>query len=753
MRSKLLAGSVFSTVTIALLGGVAAHAQSAPPKSEADDRNTVTVTATRTEERVDEVPATVTVIDDRKIENELVTDIKDLIRFEPGVSVRNSPGRFSAALAATGRDGNAGFNIRGLEGNRVLIQTDGVRVPDAYTFGAQAQGRGDYVDLDLVKSVEIIRGPASALYGSDGVAGAVSFITRDPDDLVQDGRNFAVRARSSYASADDSLANSIIGATEFGPWSAMLAYTRRDSHEQENKGVDGSPDTRRTLPNPTDFESNSYLAKLVWAPSENQRFRLTYDRSDRDMVAEVLSARAQLPINGGPALTATSVLDLDATDTSWRERFAFDHQISLGDGFFRNAQWSVYTQAAKTRQFTFEDRNISADRIRDTTFDNKISGASGQIDGGFTTGPVGHQWLLGADYSKTMQTSIRNGTVPPAGETFPSRPFPNTDYTLTGVFLQDEISLLDGTLKIYPGVRYDSYDLSPERDARYPAGLPATASSDEHISPKLGVVVWPVDWIGGFANYAAGYKAPSPSQVNSSFANPTQFYTSIANPDLSPESSDSYEAGVRFRNISFAGAELSGNFTAFAAEYSDFIEQLLVSGSLTSADPGVFQYVNLQSATVSGWEAKLDAVWDSGITLTLATSATEGESYNPNATPKTAPLQSVDPLKAVAGLSYNDPGGLFGGQVVATWASQKKVGEITSAQTTTLFLPPRVLIFDLTGYWNITEWAALRVGVFNATDEKYWWWSDVRGVGATSATKDAYTQPGRNYSASLTFRY
>src|SRR3546814_10509902 len=94
--------------------------------------------------------------------------------FEPGVSVQRQPARFGAALGATGRAGNESFNIRGIGGNRVLIQVDGVRVPDGFSFGAQASGRGDYVDLGLIKSVEILRGPSSALYGSDGLAGAVS---------------------------------------------------------------------------------------------------------------------------------------------------------------------------------------------------------------------------------------------------------------------------------------------------------------------------------------------------------------------------------------------------------------------------------------------------------------------------------------------------------------------------------------------------------------------------------------------------
>ncbi|WP_447516061.1 TonB-dependent receptor plug domain-containing protein, partial [Clostridioides difficile] len=84
--------------------------------------------------------------------------------YEPGISVPRGPTRFGAALGPTGRAGNEGFVIRGIGGNRVLIQVDGVRGPDGFSFGAQSTGRGDYVDLGLVKSVEILRGPASALY-------------------------------------------------------------------------------------------------------------------------------------------------------------------------------------------------------------------------------------------------------------------------------------------------------------------------------------------------------------------------------------------------------------------------------------------------------------------------------------------------------------------------------------------------------------------------------------------------------------
>lgn len=738
MRIRLMAGTMISTAALAFSASPAL-AQSAPAGAvdefvEDNDRDKVTVTATRIEQSVDDVPATVTVISDKEIEDELVTDIKDLMRFEPGVSVRNSPARFGAALGATGRDRNAGFNIRGLEGNRVLIQTDGIRVPDSYAFGPTVNGRGDYVDLDLLKSVEIIRGPASALYGSDGVAGAVSFITRDPDDLVQDGRSFGIRARSAYASADDSFANSIIAATEAGDFSAMLAYTRRDASAQENQGTNEALNATRTAPNPTDFESNAYLGKLVWAPGDMHRFRLTYDMVDSTATADVLSGRS------------VTVLQLLAEDTTERTRISFDHEMDLGEGFWQSAKWAVFTQDSKTRQFTFEDRTPAVDRTRDNFFDNEVWGVNAQADAAFDTGWASHRLLIGADHSETQQDGIRSGTVPTPPDVFPTRVFPLTEYTLSGVFVQDQISLLDGTLLLYPALRYDAYELTPKLDPLFPTTVPTAPSDDSQLSPKFGIVAWPSDWLGAFFNYAAGYKAPEPSQVNNAFSNLAFGYTSLPNPDLKPESSDSTEVGIRLRDVELGGARWSGEVVAFVADYKDFISQQVVSGSFTPADPAVYQYINLTDVSIDGVELKANAAWDNGFGLRFAASTASGEVRG---TPNTA-LDSIDPSKLVAGLTFDDPNGVFGGQLIATYVDGKQMQDVSAP---TLFRPPSFTIVDVTAYWNITDWAALRVGAFNVTDETYWWWGDVRGVAATSAVLDAYTQPGANYSASLTLKY
>lgn len=714
-----------------------------------DQKEKVTVTATRQKRRTDEVPGTVTVITDEEIEKNLATDVKDLVRYEPGVSVRTQPSRFTAAGASTGRDGNSGFNIRGLEGNRVLVQVDGIRVPDGFSFGPQAVGRGDYVDIDLLKSVEILRGPASALYGSDGVAGAVSFMTKDPEDLIADGETFGGRARVSYGSADNSWSESLVGATQTvdGKWQGLLAYTRRDANETENAGENEALDTTRTTANPQEIESNGVLAKLLFVPTPSDKFRLTYEYSDRNIVTEVFSARAVAP---PPA--ASSVIDLDTDDTLTRNRVSLDHRHEGGE-IFTSVFWAIYYQSAETREFSREDRFTALDRTRDSTFDNEVWGLTFQFENTFNIGGIVNNLVYGGDYSETSSQGIRAGETPPFGESFPTKPFPDTVFTLGGAFIQDEIVLADGKLKLYPALRYDTFEIDPTLDSLYHLGIIAP-QEDSHLTPKFGAVYWPVNQFGLFFNYANGFKAPAPSQVNNGFTNSGAFYTSIPNPNLKPETSQTFEGGVRVRDIAVAGGDLRGSVTAFTGKYEDFIDQLQVAGNFTPATPAVFQYVNLNEVEISGAEARIDVEWPWGLGFTIAAATTEGTVVNAGVE---TPLPSIDPLKLVTGVRYTDPEGRFGTQLILTHSAGKDASDVAPATacppSAACVLNDDFTILDFTAFWNVTDHVAIRAGVFNITDEKYSWWSDVRGLGAPTTVADAYTQPGRNASVSLSYRY
>ena len=744
--------------TLALLAGLAtpAHAADAVSADAVADAAAaggdavITVTATRTPTDVADVPATVSVITAEQIQDNLMEDIKDLVRFEPGIDVRSQPSRPGAALAGSGRDGNSGFTVRGLSGNRVLIQQDLIRLPDAFAFGGQTAGRGDYADIELLKSVEFLRGPTAALYGSDGVAGAVSFTTRDPEDVIKAGNSIGARARLGYSGADDGWAKSLMLAGRTGALSALIAYSRRDNGPARNFGTNASENATRTVPNPLEANSDSLLGKLVLDAGGGHKLRLTGELMRSETMSDVLTGRTPLPPSG--ILPATAVIDLDLQDDLSRDRISLDWRYS-GSGLVDDAFLIVFRQTSRNRQQSFEDRNTAPDRIRDNQFNNRVTGINGQLGLKFATGAVKHRVLVGGDFSRTRQSGLRDGTVPPVGETFPTKAFPDTDYDQGGIFIQDSIDIADGRLLLYPSLRLDHYRLAATDDPLFP--IQAVNSSGQRLSPKLGFVGWITPAFGLFGSYAEGFRSPTPSQVNNGFINPVAGYVSLGNPDLRPETSRSWEGGLRLREAKLGGVTLNGQINGFTARYRDFIDQLQVSGAFRPDNPAVFQFINFASVNIEGIEAKLDATLGSGFGVNLAAAWARGTSTGarPGQTAVETPLSPISPFNLVAGLNWRGLDGRLFVQAIATHSAGKQQNEIAEACTPNCFASPGFTILDLTAAFSINDHAQARIGIFNVTNRKYWWWNDVRGLAGNSPIADAFTMPGRNVSASVILRY
>ena len=140
------ANGLFSLTRLSLCvglawGGVTAIAQTVPAAAAVApvvSLKEVVVSASRVEQELEDVPATMTVISADTIALENPTDLEDLLRSEVGVSVRSQPNRASGVFYATGRAGNEGVNIRGLEGDQVRLQVDGVSLPSTYASGPYA---------------------------------------------------------------------------------------------------------------------------------------------------------------------------------------------------------------------------------------------------------------------------------------------------------------------------------------------------------------------------------------------------------------------------------------------------------------------------------------------------------------------------------------------------------------------------------------------------------------------------------------
>ncbi|CAG0956999.1 Hemin receptor [Methylophilaceae bacterium] len=709
--------------------------------------NEVVVSATRTEQDVNDIAATVTTKTADDIEKEMPTDIKDLLRYETGVSVRSTPNRASAVFRATGRAGNEGINIRGLEGDQVLLQTDGVRLPMIYESGPYAAGRGDYIDVEAYKRVEILRGPASTQYGSDGLSGAVSFLTKDPQDLLTLGKPWQAALKTTYASVDNSWTTVPSFAYANDVVEAMLLASIRNGRETENMGDIGVRNINRTEPNPSDIESQYLLAKLVLKPSENHQFKITIEDLDREVKTTPFSFF-------GDPFTVAALTNVQVKEDITRRLYKLDYAYDNGSNrWFQRLNASLYRQDSKNEQFGLEERSTAALalRTRTTEYAEDAIGGSLQLESNFGN-EIAHRVIYGLDASFSDVTSFKDGFNSSGAAFVPNKSFPDTDYELFGAFIQDEINV--GQFSVIPGLRYDRFELKPHVDSFYLTQnqVPPSTLKDDEISPKLGVI-WKVDPLANiFAQYAHGFRAPKPSQVNGGVTNLVVAtgsgpYTSIGNPNLKPETSDSIELGIRGQND-----RLRYSASAFKGKYKDFIssnvqveENVPYSGD-NSILVDVLQSINIGRVDISGYELRGEWAFHDNWSISAAYAHTKGESKEGGVT---EPLDTIDPDKLVVGLRY-DKSGNYGAQLMMTAVERKSRAPLLPTGGVR-YKPENFEIFDLAGYYNFNKNFSVHGGVFNIFDRKHFLWADVRNLSMTATDVDAYSQPGRN--ASVSFKY
>lgn len=730
----MLAGLLW--LTTATLG-----AQSEEPDSQTPvELRPISVEAEKAPVSTDDVTTRISVIDEARIERELAQNIDDLVRYEPGVDVVNQTSRF----------GRSGFSVRGIGGNRVQIEVDGVATSDAFSIGSFSNASRDFVDVDSLKQVEIIRGPASAMFGSDALGGVVSFVTKSPGDYLID-REWYLAASGGYNDIDSSLFGSATVAGRAGDWAWMIRANARDGEERDVDSAD-----------PQDFDSLNMLAKLAYGLPGAGGFEVTAERFDFDSETNVDSREGvsdYSAVFGFPYLVDVSAIN--ANDERQRSRYSIGQEWMAGKFGTDYLRWRAYLQDSTTTQDTGEERNTlifgqpsPVARQRRFWFDQELVGLEINAASDFQTGNVSHQLSYGVEHESTDTAQLRTGTqtdlltgssssqVGP--DAFPVRDFPKSDTQRFGIYLQDRIEM--GALTLVPGVRWDSYTLSPKSDpifAEDNPGISPVKLSEDELSPKLGAVWQVTDQFQLFGQYAEGFRAPPVNDVNVGFTNFQFGYTTIPNPDLDPESSEGYELGLRIRKTS-ASLELSG----FHTSYDDFIEPFQVVGFDPVNQLLIFQSINIDEVEISGIEAEgylIPEYFPDGMSLRFAAAWAEGDNKAAD-----QPLNSVAPFNATLGLEYASPGGSWGGSLIARGAARQSDLDETGGE---LLSPPGYVVYDLLGYWRPTQNIRLRAGIYNLTDHQHTAYLDVQGIPADTSNPDRFERPGRHFSVAVDWSF
>ncbi|WP_443115933.1 TonB-dependent hemoglobin/transferrin/lactoferrin family receptor [Herbaspirillum seropedicae] len=707
----------------------------------------VVVTANRSgSSDSDHAAATVSVISSEEIEQHNARDIKDALRYEPGVEVKRSVYRMSGITgpgATTGRGGNEGISIRGLDGNRVLMLEDGISMPRSFSQGVASVGRGETTDTELYRRIEVLRGPASSLYGSDGLTGAVNFITKDPADLLEVfGTSSYFSFKPSYDSGDHSSGAAASAAWGGQQWQGMLILTTRRGSQADNKGSNDVLGTARTTPDPMHYNTRSALGKLVFRPNGVDLFKLTLQATEQRDSGDSLSA-----LTNGVTQYHTS-----SKSTGQRATLAYEH-VDAEHPWVQKIKASLTYRNADTDQYTYEAGasagSIVRPRFRAVAYQDRMSAGSLLAESNFGPDSWRHKLVYGLDLSlSTLQVNANGTGWSTCTGTQYCQYFPKTESNLLGVYLQDEMRT--GALTTIAGLRYDSYELKPQASAKYDAqaianGQPAVSSRDSALSPRLALLYEVTPAFIPYIQYARGFRSPSAQEVNSFFNNTV--YRQVSNPDLKPETSNTVELGLRGKLALGAGA-LRYSAAAYKGNYSNFIDLVTVGGNLTMANPTIFQYRNAAKAEIHGLEGRLDYQMDNGLSLKSGFAWTKGSTTS-NSLERG--LESVAPLSVVSGLRYERSQQWFLQSDLVYNAAKKK----EDIPTATNFVSPAFFVMDISGGYHLNRNMTLYAGIRNLFDRKYWSWTDIRGLSLadSAVNKDAYTEPGRSFNLSLKIEY
>ena len=663
----------------------------------------VVVTAMRAETPIAEVPGAIHVVDRDSMQASAPRTTPDALRGLPSVMVQK-----------TGY-GQGSPYLRGFTGFRTLMMVDGIRLNNS----AFRDGPNQYwntVDPWSVARYEAVMGPASVLYGSDAVGGAVNALTLAPPEWAGEPtyeRTLAARV----ATADESLQTRAgVRARVTERLGLAAGFTWKKFND-----VRGGEDVGRQRH--TGYDESDFDLRADYALNERATLTLAHQQVAQDDAWRTHSTFYGIDWEG-----------LKAGDDQMR---AYDQDRALTYARLAAADLDGIVSACNltlSRQAQEEDlHRLRGDGRRDETgFDVVTWGAALELQ---SESDFGH-WTYGADYYRDEVDSYgrhykADGKL---NKTDPQGPVADdAAYDLVGAYLQDTVPLFGGALELTPGVRYTYAQLDADR-VLDPVSGETTARADDWdtVVGSLRALA-PLGAARRHAVYAGvsqGFRAPNLSDLTRlDAARSTEIETPVD--DLDPERFVSAEAGARYDD-GRRSAEIAGYYTWIkdlivrtpTGEVVDELQEVTKKNAGEGYVAGVELTLGWQ--VTEDWHVRLMGSWMDG----------EADAY-PTSDPVAARdyVSRLMPLTGQAAVRWQPAGEAYWLEAVVDAAEKADRLSADDERDTQRIPPggtPGYAVLTLRGGTTVLEGLDLTLALENVADEDY----RIHGSGVN--------EPGRN---------
>ena len=544
MKSTTWAAS-FAVLACALSGVPYAHAEDAVKAGD------VYVTATRVEKELQQVPMSVTVMTAEDVRRSGARTVGELLEDVPGVQIQND-----------GSQGLKRISIRGEDAFRTLVLIDGQKISEHKSMS----GSPMLIDASRIERIEVIKGPASVLYGSDAIGGVVNIITKKGGEKPVEGE---IWTGYSGASRGFSEGMAVRGNLD------GLKYSLSGSHSDQ-----GDIHTPEGELDNTNFRQTDASAFLSYDFSEHFTLGGGFDYYKGAFNSTTIDSSYYDFFVRVPKWSRTKYyLFAEGKDISeYLSRVRFDVH-------YQKTEKEMQNYIAPSAMMAIDNRANNIIRSR---------GLSLQTD-----------WQLGADHFLVAGYELNDDRLDSSNRTdilMGGATLSTTDKFYDGTQLNQSLfasmeSQLPWDIALTYGVRWTHVRTALDRSDGYssrgtPGDMPATGD-DTNSRPVFNVgLVWTgIEDLAVRASWAQGFRVPN---LTEKYIGTTmgQTGTTWGNPDLKPETSNNFEIGARYNPGS-----LSLDAAVFYSIADDYIASVLVPGSSS-----VYTYTNVADARTFGSE-------------------------------------------------------------------------------------------------------------------------------------------------------